>query len=61
MVEEFGGEWIHVYICWSLFTIHLKLSQHGMLVGYTPIHIKKLRKNKYQIIQKVCSMSDAET
>ena len=27
----FGGEWIHVYIWLSPFTIHLKLSQHCCL------------------------------
>ena len=25
---EFGGEWIHVYVWLSPFTVHLKLSQH---------------------------------
>ena len=28
MGGEFGGEWIHVYVCLSPFTVHLKLSQH---------------------------------
>ena len=27
----FGGEWMHVYICGSPFTVHLKLSQHFFL------------------------------
>ena len=26
---EFGGEWPHVYVCLSPFSVHLKLSQHG--------------------------------
>ena len=26
--EGFGGEWIHVYVWLSPFTVHLKLSQH---------------------------------
>ena len=26
--EQFEGEWIHVYVCLSPFTVHLKLSQH---------------------------------
>ena len=26
MGGEFGGEWIHIYICFSPFTLHLKLS-----------------------------------
>jgi len=25
---QFGGEWIHVYVWLSPFTVHLKLSQH---------------------------------
>ena len=37
MGGEFGGEWIHVYICLGPLTIHLKLSQHCLLIGYTPI------------------------
>ena len=27
MEGEFGEEWIHVYVCLSPFTAHLKLSQ----------------------------------
>ena len=26
--EEFGEEWIHVYVWLSPFSVHLKLSQH---------------------------------
>ena len=37
MGEEFGGEWIHVYVWLSPFAVHLKLSQHCLLIGYTPI------------------------
>ena len=25
---EFGGEWLHVYVCLNPFTVHLKLSKH---------------------------------
>ena len=28
MGEEFGGEWVHVYVWLGLFAVHLKLSQH---------------------------------
>ena len=28
MGAEFGGEWIHVYVWLSPFSVHLKLSQH---------------------------------
>ena len=31
MGDEFGGEWIHVYIGLSPFAVHLKLSQHCQL------------------------------
>ena len=31
------GEWIHVYVRLSPFFVHLKLSQHCLLIGYTPI------------------------
>ena len=34
---EFGGEWLHVYVWLSPFTVHLKLSHHCSLIGYTPI------------------------
>ena len=37
MGVEFGGEWIHVYVWLSPFAIHLKLPQHCLLIGYTPI------------------------
>ena len=36
-------EWIHVCVCvcvcvWlNPFTVHLKLSQHCLLIGYTPV------------------------
>ena len=41
MGGEFGGEWIHVYVWLSSFTVDLKLSQ-----GYTLIQNKKLKKKK---------------
>ena len=34
---EFGGEWIHVCVWLSPFAVHLKLSQHCLLIGYTPV------------------------
>ena len=37
MGEEFGEEWIHVYIWLNPFTVHLKLSQHCLLIGSTLI------------------------
>ena len=47
MGEEVGGEWIHIYVWLSPFDIHLKLSQHCLLIGYTPVQkIKRLKKKK---------------
>ena len=37
MGREFGGEWIHAYGWLNPFAVHLKLSQHGLLISYTPI------------------------
>ena len=37
MAGEFGGEWIHVYVWLSVFSVHLKPSQHCFFTGYTPI------------------------
>jgi len=39
MEGEFGGEWIHVYVCLSPFAGHWKLSQH-LLISYTSIQNK---------------------
>ena len=44
MGGEFGGEWVHVYVWLGSFAVHLKLSQHCMLVGYTPVQNKKFKK-----------------
>ena len=42
MGGELGGKWIHVYVPQSPFAVHLKLSQHGLFIGYTPKQNKKL-------------------
>ena len=47
---EFGGEWIHVSVWLSPLAVHLKLSQHYMLTGYTPIQNKNLKKKKSAIL-----------
>ena len=44
MGGEFGGEWVHVYVWLSPFAVHLKLSQRCLLIGYTPMQSKKLKK-----------------
>jgi len=46
MGGEFGVEWIQVYVRLSIFTVHLKLSQHNLLISYTPIQNKKFKKVK---------------
>ena len=43
MGGEFGGEWMHVCVWLSPFTVHLKLSQHYLLTAYTPMQNKKLK------------------
>ena len=47
MGGEFGGEWVPVYIWLGSFAVHLKLSQHCMLVGYTPVQNKELKKKEW--------------
>ena len=45
MRGETEGEWIHIYVWLSPFAvIHLKLSQHCLLISYTSIQNKKLKK-----------------
>ena len=38
--------WVHVYIWLGIFTVHLKLSQHCLLVSYTSLRNKKFKKVK---------------
>ena len=40
MGGKFGGEWIHVYVWLGPFTVHLKLLQHCLQMGYAPIQNK---------------------
>jgi len=44
MKGGFGREWMQVYVCLSPCTVHLKLSQHCLLISYTPIQHKQLKK-----------------
>ena len=39
--KEFGAECIHVYVWLNSFAIHLKLSQHCLLISYTSKQNKK--------------------
>ena len=41
-----GREWIHVYVRLNPFSIHLKLSQHCLLIRYIPEQNKKLKCKK---------------
>ena len=46
MGKELGGEWVHIYVWLSPFAMHLNLSQHCLLISYTPMQNKKLKKKK---------------
>ena len=43
---EFVGEWLHIYPWLGPSTLYLKLSQHFLLICYTPIQNKKFLKKK---------------
>ena len=45
----FGEEWIHVNVWLSPFPVHLKLSQHCLLICYAAIQKKKLGKKEKEI------------
>ena len=44
MVGGLGGKRIHAYVGMHPFSVHLKLSQHCLLIVYTPIQNKKFLK-----------------
>ena len=46
------GEWVLVYEWLSPFLVHLKLSQHCLLISYSSDKIKSLKKNYVVIIAK---------
>ena len=37
LLGDFGGERIHAYEWLNPFAVHLKLSEHCLLIGYTPV------------------------
>ena len=39
MAGGFGGEQIHIYVWLSPFTVHLKLLQLRLLIGYVCVHV----------------------
>ena len=49
MEEEFGGEWIHVYVWLNAFADHLKLSQNYLLISYTSKENEKFTIKKKRI------------
>ena len=51
MGGEFGGEWIHVYVWLSPFAVPLTITI--LLIGYTPIQNKKLKKWNFAIYNKM--------
>ena len=44
---EFRGEWVHIYTWLSPYPVHLKLSKHCLLIGYTPIENKMFKKKSH--------------
>ena len=41
--------YIYIYVWLSSFAVHLKLSSHCLLTGYTPLQIKSLITSKHMI------------
>ena len=52
-----GGEWIHVYVWLSSFTVHLKLLQHCLLISYNPVQNKKKKKKKKNLPARAGDMA----
>ena len=59
MGGEFGGEWIHVYVWLSPFPVHLQVSQHWLLIRYTPTQNKKLKTHHTLLLLKSTQMFQA--
>ena len=49
MRGEFGREWTHTHEWLSPSTVHLKLSQHCLLLGYTPTQNKSFLKKLHDV------------
>ena len=58
---EFGGDWIHVYVWLSPFTVHLKLSQHCLLIGYACMLSHFSRVSIYVTLWAVASQAPLST
>ena len=50
---EFGGEWIQVCVWPSPFTVHLKPSQCCLLISYTPMQNKKLKRTAFTSLREI--------
>ena len=59
MGGEFRGEWIHVYVWLSPFPVHLQVSQHWLLIRYTPTQNKKLKTHHMLLLLKSTQMFQA--
>ena len=46
MEREFRGEWIHVYVCMAESLCCSPETITTLLIGYTPIQHKKLKKKR---------------
>ena len=46
--NPFVGEWLHAYVWLSPFAIHLKIIT--LLIGYTPMQNKKLKKKEIAVM-----------
>ena len=58
---KFGGEQIHVYVWLSSFAVHLKLSQDCLLIGYTPVQSKKLKREHFSPREMGTPVRDVQT
>ena len=59
MGREFGEEWIRVYVWLNPpFAVLLKLSQHGLLIGYTSIQNQKFKKKRAMFLVSALELND---
>ena len=59
MGREFGEEWIHVYVWLNPpFAVLLKLSQHGLLIGYTSIQNQKFKKKRAMFLVSALELNE---
>ena len=51
MGAQSGGDWIHVYVALSSFAVHETITT--LLIGYTSIQNKKLKKEDSKQLQTI--------